>query len=373
MSNKLVVPNKCILFNKLNVRFKRVWRINNQDDNKLASTEFLPLVVNEQIADFNFAYYLLASDSLTDYLCGQNSNTSGSHKRIDSNVLLNIDVTIPTRSEQERIGEILADIDDKIALNREINRNLEAMARQLYDYWFVQFDFHDDNGKPYKSSGGKMVWNEMLKQEVPEYWTVSTIGKLASLNKSALSKKEKLDELIYLDTSSLTENKINTLQRLKREDAPSRAQRKVKKNTILYSTVRPRLKHYGIICNPPETLIASTGFCTIDANSLKYSFWLYLFLTEEKITNKLGDIADTAVSSYPSIGPSDIEGLQVCFGDDGLMNAFHEKIAPLFEIMESNQNENKALQEQREELLPLLMNGQVSVTPPEVNCDLSHD
>lgn len=216
-----------------------------------------------------------------------------------------------------------------------------------------------------------MVWNEMLKQEVPEYWTVSTIGKLASLNKSALSKKEKLDELIYLDTSSLTENKINTLQRLKREDAPSRAQRKVKKNTILYSTVRPRLKHYGIICNPPETLIASTGFCTIDANSLKYSFWLYLFLTEEKITNKLGDIADTAVSSYPSIGPSDIEGLQVCFGDDGLMNAFHEKIAPLFEIMESNQNENKALQEQREELLPLLMNGQVSVTPPEVNCDLS--
>lgn len=128
MSNKLVVPNKCILFNKLNVRFKRVWRINNQDDNKLASTEFLPLVVNEQIADFNFAYYLLASDSLTDYLCGQNSNTSGSHKRIDSNVLLNIDVTIPTRSEQERIGEILADIDDKIALNREINRNLPLTA-----------------------------------------------------------------------------------------------------------------------------------------------------------------------------------------------------------------------------------------------------
>lgn len=245
------------------------------------------------------------------------------------------------------------------------------MARQLYDYWFVQFDFPDENGKPYKSSGGKMVWNEKLKQELPEYWTVSTIGSLASLNKSSLSKKEKLDELIYLDTSNLTENKIDSLQRLKREDAPSRAQRKVKRNTILYSTVRPRLKHYGIICSPPETLIASTGFCTIDSNSLKYSFWLYLFLTEEKIINNLGDIADTAVSSYPSIGPSDIEGLQVCFGDEGLMNAFHEKVAPLFEIMESNQNENKALQKQRDELLPLLMNGQVSVMPTDVNCDLA--
>ena len=81
----------------------------------------------------------------------------------------------------------------------------------------------------------------------------------------------------------------------------------------------------------------------------------------------MGDIADTAVSSYPSIGPFDIEGLQVCFGDDGLMNAFHEKVASLFEIMESNKNEIKALQKQRNELLPLLMNGQVSVMQPEVN------
>jgi type I restriction enzyme S subunit len=117
-----------LLFNKLNVRFKRVWKIDDQDDNKLASTEFLPLVVNEQLVDFNFAYFLLISDSLTDYLCGQNSNTSGSHKRIDPNVLLNMDIILPNRSEQERIGSFLSEIDDKIALNREINRNLPPEA-----------------------------------------------------------------------------------------------------------------------------------------------------------------------------------------------------------------------------------------------------
>ena len=128
MSNKLVVPNKCILFNKLNVRFKRVWKIDNQDINKLASTEFLPLIVREDKVDFKFAYYLLLSEAVTNYLSGQNANTSGSHKRINADVLLNINVNLPSRSEQERIGKLLSDIDAKIELNREINRNLPLAA-----------------------------------------------------------------------------------------------------------------------------------------------------------------------------------------------------------------------------------------------------
>ena len=93
-SNKYDVPNKCILFNKLNVRFKRVWKIDNQKENKISSTEFLPLVVNENLVDFQYCYYLLVSDRITDYLCGQNTNTSGSHKRIEPNNFLNIEITV---------------------------------------------------------------------------------------------------------------------------------------------------------------------------------------------------------------------------------------------------------------------------------------
>lgn len=125
-SNKWLVPDKCILFNKLNVRFKRVWRIDNQDNNKLASTEFLPLIVDERKVDFQYCYYLLISDAITNYLCGQNSNTSGSHKRIDSQDFLNIDISLPSLNEQRRIGKILSDIDRKITLNRQINRNLSV-------------------------------------------------------------------------------------------------------------------------------------------------------------------------------------------------------------------------------------------------------
>ena len=195
-SNKYVVPNRCILFNKLNVRFKRIWRINNNKPNKLCSTEFLPLAIDESIIDYQYCYYLLVSDYLTNYLCGINSNTSGSHKRINPDILLSVDVALPPLNEQKRIGSILANFDRKIALNRAINHNLEAMAKQLYDYWFVQFDFPDENGKPYKSRGGKMVWNEKLRMEIPEGWCVDAIGNI--LDKYPTTKRYETKEYLSI-------------------------------------------------------------------------------------------------------------------------------------------------------------------------------
>ena len=176
-SNKFIVPDKCILFNKLNVRFKRIWRIDNTEPNKIASTEFLPLVVDESIVDFHYCYYLLRSDRITDYLTGQNTNTSGSHKRIDPDNFFDIEVSLPPLEDQKRIGEVLSNLDMKIDINTSLNHYLEAMAKQLYDYWFVQFDFPDAEGNPYKSSGGKMVWNEKLKREIPEGWGLTPLFK----------------------------------------------------------------------------------------------------------------------------------------------------------------------------------------------------
>ena len=176
-SNKFIVPDKCILFNKLNVRFKRIWRIDNTEPNKIASTEFLPLVVDESIVDFHYCYYLLRSDRITDYLTGQNTNTSGSHKRIDPDNFFDIEVSLPPLEDQKRIGEVLSNLDMKIDINTSLNHYLEAMAKRLYDYWFVQFDFPDENGRPYKNSGGKMVWNDKLKREIPEGWELTPLFK----------------------------------------------------------------------------------------------------------------------------------------------------------------------------------------------------
>ena len=129
-SNKYDIPSKCILFNKLNVRFRRVWKVDNQDENKISSTEFLPLIVNEKVVDFQYCYYLLISDSITNYLCGQNTNTSGSHKRIDPNNFLDIEITLPEMSIQKQIRKTLSALDHKIEINKQINDNLCASRAQ---------------------------------------------------------------------------------------------------------------------------------------------------------------------------------------------------------------------------------------------------
>ena len=366
-SNKFSVPNKCILFNKLNVRFKRVWRINNEDTNKLCSTEFLPLIVDENIVDYQYLYYLLISDGITNYLCGQNTNTSGSHKRIDPNDFLNINVFLPSKSAQKQIGKLLSYIDNKINLNHALNQNLEAMAKQLYDYWFVQFDFPDENGRPYKSNGGEMVWNKKLKREIPKGWNVLKLGERCSFNKRTSSGYFN-HSILYLDTSNITNNIIDELQFLNPSSdiIPSRARRLVQEGDIVYSTVRPNLKHFGIIMNPDYNMVVSTGFAVITANWSAYRYFIYQFLIQAATIENLSTIAQSAVSAYPSINTSDIENLDLVVPPDSMIEEYAKISCRLYLQIDTNYKEIKSLTKQRDELLPLLMNGQVSV-----NSDLS--
>ena len=111
------------------------------------------------------------------------NNASGSGQRytLSNDTISNIPVLLPSIEEQHTIGKLLADLDRKIELNKQINDNLEAMAKQLYDYWFVQFDFPNEEGKPYKSSGGAMVWNEKLKREIPQGWDNGVLADVANI------------------------------------------------------------------------------------------------------------------------------------------------------------------------------------------------
>lgn len=145
------------------------------------------------------------------------------------------------------------------------------------------------------------------------------LGEIADFNKASIKSSDKFTTIEYLDTSSITENVISKVSVLNIADAPSRAQRKVTNNTIIYSTVRPRVKHYGILSSPKANLIVSTGFVTID---VKDTFkdrisaqFLFLLLTQPNITDYIGNIADTAVSAYPSINPSDLLSITFDFPD----------------------------------------------------------
>lgn len=123
-----------------------------------------------------FCYYLVSSDVVKKQLSAAAQQTKIRHTSPDK--IKDCTVWIPELKLQEKIGKTLYDIDQKISLNTRMNAELEAMAKQLYDYWFVQFDFPDETGKPYKSSGGKMMWNEKLKREIPEGWEVTEISSI---------------------------------------------------------------------------------------------------------------------------------------------------------------------------------------------------
>ena len=274
-----------------------------------------------------------------------------------------------SESIQNNIVAILQGLERKIAINRQINQNLEAMAKQLYDYWFVQFDFPNENGKPYKSSGGKMVWNEKLKREIPKGWNVLKLGEHCSFNKRT-SNGYFNHPILYLDTSNITNNTIDELQFLNPSSdiIPSRARRLVQEGDIVYSTVRPNLKHFGIIMNPDYNMVVSTGFAVITANWSAYRYFIYQFLIQAATIENLSTIAQSAVSAYPSINTSDIENLDLVVPPDSMIEKYAKTACRLYLQIDTNYKEIKSLTKQRDELLPLLMNGQVSV-----NSDLSHD
>ena len=134
----------------------------------IQSQDVAKVTCNEELLDKKYAFYLLSSDIVKQQLSAGAQQTKIRHTSPDK--IKDCTVWIPNLDVQKRVGQLLSDIDAKIALNRAVNHNLEAMAKQLYDYWFVQFDFPDENGKPYKSSGGKMGWNEKLKRVIPQGW-----------------------------------------------------------------------------------------------------------------------------------------------------------------------------------------------------------
>ena len=329
-----------------------------------------------------YLYSLLMQDNFYDFV--MKAAKGSKMPRGDKNHILTFPCfDIPHKIE---IGNFIKSLDDKIALNRRMNAKLEQMAKRLYDHWFVQFDFpapcHSERSeeslplkdvspaaqhdsivyKPYKASGGKMVWNEALKREIPAGWEVKRLGEFLDCNKNSMSSESDYKYINYLDTSSLTENLINGIAKI-HQDYPSRAKRIVNKNDILFSTVRPAQHHFGIIKKPVKNMIASTGFAILSCKyGSEYNEFFYQFITSTENIEKLDSIANLNASSYPSINPSDILDLKITLPHEiSELKPFIDKVSAIFELVDSRQRETQKLTALRDRLLPLLMNGQVEV------------
>ena len=312
----------------------------------------------------------LQSTLFRKYIQKQAKGTSINNIRNEH--LANFTLYIPFDNNLVLFSSFYCNLDRKITLNRSINHNLEAMAKQLYDYWFVQFDFPDENGKPYKSSGGKMVWNEKLKREIPEGWNDCVLGDYIGRITNGLNPRNNFvlgnGRNYYVTIRSLIGTTIDWDNCDRCDDEAlakinSRSQLQV--GDIIFSAIGTIGRTYYIIEEPSNWSISETSFTLRAKENIPNDFF-YGMLCSEEIQIK----ADKAAmgSTLRCLVMESLCSLQYIKIPETTMQSFSAKVSVLYKQIHRNNKEILSLTKQRDELLPLLMNGQASL-----NYDLSHD
>lgn len=286
-------------------------------------------------------------------------NGSGSAQpQLPITALKNIVFPLPKIETQKKIAAVLSCLDAKIDCNNQINAQLEAMAKTLYDYWFVQFDFPDTTGKPYKSSGGKMVYNTTLKREIPVGWKVRQLGEVVETTLGgtpATKNKEYWDnaDLAWLSSSEIANFPvIDSDQRITPKGIKNSAAVLLPRGSVVVSIVRYiRPSILGIDAATNQSVVG-----ILENDLFKHSF-LYPFLCGE-VTRLMGLRTG---AQQPHINKGTIEETLIVIPNSDVLERYYKTAGPIFDGIMTRAFENHHLTQLRDWLLPMLMNGQVTV------------
>lgn len=294
-----------------------------------------------------------------------NTLTGATVDRLSISEFPDFPIRIPPLGEQEKVANLLSSIDKKIDLNNRINAELEAMAKTLYDYWFVQFDFPDANGKPYKKSGGKMVYNATLKREIPAGWNLKPIVECCEVIDCLHSKKPELryisDECYLLQLDNIKDNGLLDMSVkyfVSHDDYINWISRIEVKQHDIVMTNAGRIAAFAQI---PEGVKCGIGrnITAIRPKNIRKNYF-FSALSGLDIQNQIARNLDHG-AFFKSFNVKGIKLLKIIKSDNALEDKFESLITPVIEKRQQVQNENQMLKEVRDWLLPLLMNGQVTV------------
>lgn len=307
--------------------------------------------------------YYLSSDFVKNEVAKKYVSGSALPRIILKN-FANIEIPYVSLDKQNEIVKILKSIDDKIENNNKINAELEAMARTIYDYWFLQFEFPNEEGKPYKSSGGKMVWNEELKREIPEGWKVSDLSKYIDVIRGvAYDTDDVVSEyqegyIPLLKSNNLQNNRLllDDIIYVKKDNVS--ADQILDNNSIFVTMSSGSTEHVGktavIFYDMPYTYGA---FCSKIVIKPKYRGFISLFFLSDYFKKKIRTIV--VGTSIKNINNSHLTNNIMAFPNDDILKRFEAFIEPIFNKQGEIIKENQELSSLRDFLLPLLMNGQV--------------
>ena len=295
-----------------------------------------------------------------------NATGSGMRYTLSLDTLESMPLLLPSLEEQRRIGEIFSSLDKKISINRAINQNLEALAKQLYDYWFVQFDFPNEEGKPYKSSGGAMAWNEKLKRDIPASWKTVVVDDVAEVfNGATPSTGDEQNygcDVVWITPKDLSDQKQKFVYQGERNISQagydSCSTHLLPINTVLMSSRAP----IGLLAIAKKELCTNQGFKSFVPKEDRIATYLYYYLQFHiKQIEQLG-----TGTTFKEVSREDVLKFPILKPKDTILDLWEKRVSALNDRQLELQKENENLSKQRDELLPLLMNGQVSL-----NSDLS--
>lgn len=308
------------------------------------------VIINPIYADYEYIYYFLKTryDKIR-------SLASGVRKNLNSNDIKNLEVILPdTISDQRNIASVLTAIDSKIELNNEISLELEALAKLIFDYWFVQFDFPDRNGKPYKSNGGKMVWSKELMREVPEEWNVGSLLDIAEYTNGIACQKYRpisSDSLRVIKIREMREGFTNNSEFV-RSDIPKKVI--VENGDVLFSWSASL-----------EVIIWTGGKGALNQHIFKVtskdlpSYFFYFQLKD--YVSHFRMMAENRKTTMGHITQDHLQQSRIVIPPKTLVHTLNEKVNPMLDLIVQKKIENQRLTELRDWLLPMLMNGQVKI------------
>ncbi|WP_416458248.1 restriction endonuclease subunit S [Streptococcus thermophilus] len=311
-------------------------------------------VVNDKLADAFYLYSYLSQLDLS------NLDSGSTLPSMTKSAYESIIVKLPDLKIQKVVANFLCNIRKKMEINNQINLELEAMAKTLYDYWFVQFDFPDQNGKPYKSSGGKMVYNPELKREIPEGWGVEKVEDIAQTGSGGTPKSTNVSyysngEIPWINSGELEQTVITSTSNFITEEGLNNSSAKLfPSGTILVAM-------YGATAGKVSflTFEASTNqaICAIMLNDIRMRYYL---------KNVIEDLYQYLVklstgSARDNLSQDMIKNIKVVIPSNDILDRYYDFSNNIIKEITKKQQENEQLTQLRDWLLPMLMNGQVKV------------
>lgn len=326
--------------------------IKEMPENFLVSTGFTVIDVDETVADADFVYYSLTCDNVTGRLMTIANNSTSSYPSITPDDIAKTQIKLPSITTQKKIASLLSLLDRKIAENDKINDNLEQQAQMLYEYWFVQFDFPDKDGKPYKKSGNQMAYNRILKMDIPLGWTVGTLSDIANITMGQSPEGESYNEdgngieffqgstdfgIFFPTTRVYTTN----------------PKRMSKENDILLSVRAP----VGTMNIAYQDCCIGRGLASIQGKTNNTSFVRHLLKSNKKFFDRINNAGTT----FGAITKDILYEMPVIIPPAKVMMEYENLVSKSEATIRSSENEIRQLTHIRDYLLPLLLNGQLSM------------